>query len=240
MCQLRYVCFVNFLSLDEAALSLGVTRRRVQALVERGQLPAQRVGGIWLVEAADVYQRRRSAAKRGRPLKAATAWSLLAEKVLPIDVSAQDEFRRLVLPRAEHRDAYVHPSVIPELRLAEKLVIGGRDAADEAGLPVGLLTDDLDLYLGAGDLDALLVEHVVSFEATKPNLHLHVVPEAAWPFGVNQRFVPLLVAWLDLADRGERAERLIREHLGSTRLTRQGVVLLDWVLMVAGSSGNGF
>jgi excisionase family DNA binding protein len=204
---------VNFLSLDETAMSLGVTRRRVQALVQRGQLPAQRVGGIWLVDAADVHQRSRSAGKRGRPLKAATAWSLLGERVLPFYVSAQDEFRRLVLPRAEHRNAYVHPSVIPELRLTNTIVKGGRDAADEAGLPVGLLADDLDIYVGASDLDALLIEHVVNFEATKPNLHLHVVPEGSWPFGVNERFAPLLVAWLDLADRGDRAERLIREHL---------------------------
>lgn len=204
---------MNYLSLEEAASSLGVTRRRVQALVERGQLPAQRVGGIWLLEAADVHQRRRLVAKRGRPVKAATAWNLLAEKSLPSDSLAQDEFRRFVLPRADHRNGYVHPSVIPELRHEENFVLGGRDAADDAGLPVGLLNEELDIYLRVSDLDVLLVEHVVNFGAAKPNLHLHVVPETAWPFRVNQRFVPLLAAWLDLADRGDRAERLLREHL---------------------------
>jgi excisionase family DNA binding protein len=204
---------VDLLSLDQAASSLGVTRRRVQALVERGQLKAQRVAGIWLVEAADVHQRRRSSAKRGRPVKASTAWRLISENVMPIDPSAQDTFRRQVLTRAEHREGYVHPSIIADLRLKTTLVFGGREAADDAGLPVGLLNDDLEVYLTDADFDALVAEHVVKFGAARPNLHLHVVADDAWPFLAHQRFVSLLVAWLDLADRGDRAERLIREQL---------------------------
>jgi excisionase family DNA binding protein len=204
---------VDLLSLDDVAQSLGISRRRVQALVERGQLPASRVGRVWLVEAADVRQRSRSTAKRGRPVKASTALTMLAEKVLPKKDSAQDAFRRLVLPRAEHREGYVHPSVVSQLRRGEQFVLGGRDAADEAGLPVGPAVDELDIYLRGTAFDALLVEHVVSFEAAKPNLHLHIVPDEAWPFQPFQRVVPLLVSWLDLADRGDRAERLVREQL---------------------------
>ena len=151
--------------------------------------------------------------KRGRPVKASTAWTMLAGKLLPQEDSIQDAFRRLVLPRAEHREGYVHPSVPSELRQREQFVLGGRDAADEAGIPVGLAVDELDIYLRAKAFDALLVEHVVSFEAAKPNLHLHVVPDDAWPFQPSQRVVPLLVSWLDLADRGDRAERLVREEL---------------------------
>ncbi len=109
MFQKRYIYFVEYLSLDEAARALDVTRRRAQALVEKGQLRAQRVGGRWIVEAADVYQRRRMVAKRGRPLKATTAWSLLEHASLPHEVNGQDAFRRHVLTRAEHRAAYIHP-----------------------------------------------------------------------------------------------------------------------------------
>lgn len=204
---------MEYLSLDEAARALDVTRRRAQALIEKGQLRAHRVGGRWLVEAADVYQRRRTVARRGRPLTASTAWNRLEHATLPRDDNEQDAFRRLVLTRAEHRDAYIHPSLIADIRHNERHVLGGRDAADHAGLPVGTSDADLDVYLRAADLDELTNTHVVRFDATKPNLHLHIVPAGAWPFTLNKHVVPLLVAWLDLADRGDRAERLVREQL---------------------------
>ncbi len=204
---------MEYLSLDEAAQALDVTRRRAQALVEKGQLRAHRVGGRWLVEAGDVYQRRRMVARRGRPLNASTAWNQLEHATLPRDDNEQDAFRRLVLTRAEYRDAYIHPSLVADVRRNERHVLGGRDAADAAGLPVGTTDDDLDVYLRTADLDELTTTHVVRFDATKANLHLHIVPAGAWPFTADQRFTPLLVAWLDLADRGDRAERLVREQL---------------------------
>ena len=115
---------MEFLSLEEAAQALNVTRRRAQALVEKGQLRAHRVGGRWLIEAADVYQRRRTAARRGRPLKASTAWNQLERATLPRNDNEQDTFRRLVLTRAEHRDAYIHPSLITDVRSNERHVLG--------------------------------------------------------------------------------------------------------------------
>jgi excisionase family DNA binding protein len=84
---------VNYLSLDEAAKALNVSRRRAQALVETGQLPGHRIGGRWLIEAADVHQRRRVAAPRGRPLQAASAWRVLAETSFPAEEGEQDAFR---------------------------------------------------------------------------------------------------------------------------------------------------
>ena len=50
---------------EEAALRLGVTRRRVQELVRVGVLPARKVSGIWLVDEASVDDRSRSVSKRG-------------------------------------------------------------------------------------------------------------------------------------------------------------------------------
>ena len=204
---------MDLLSLDEVAERLSVSRRRVQALVHAGQLPAQRIGGRWVVESDAVQQRRRSSAPRGRPVKPATAWRLLAERQLPASPVEQDRFRRLVHPRAEHRDALIHPSLLDGLRRDSRYVAGGRDAADAAGLPVGVIADSLDLYLRTSDLASLVDEHVVRFDASRPTVYLHAVPDDAWPFDPDQRFAPLLVAWLDLADRGDRAERLVRESL---------------------------
>lgn len=204
---------MEFLSLEEAAKALDVTHRRAHALVQKGQLRAQRVGGRWLVEAADVHQRRRTVAKRGRPLNTTTAWSLLKRASLAADAADQDAFRRRVLTRAEHRDAYIHPSLMAEVRENERHVLGGRDAADVAGLPVGIVDNELDVYLRAAELNELASTHVLRFDTSKANLHLHIVPNDAWPFAMGQRFTSLLVAWLDLADRGDRAERLVREQL---------------------------
>jgi excisionase family DNA binding protein len=204
---------VEFLSLDEAAQALNVTRRRAQALVEKGQLRAHRVGGRWIVDAADIHQRRRTVARRGRPLIASTAWNQLEHATLPRSNSEQDAFRRRVLTRAEHHNTYIHPSLIADVRTNERHTLGGRDAADAAGVPVGISDNNLDVYLRPADLENLTNTHVIGFNAANANLHLHVIAADAWPFGIDQQFAPLLVAWLDLADRGDRAERLVREQL---------------------------
>ncbi len=104
-------------------------------------------------------------------------------------------------------------SLIAEVRSNERHVLGGRDAADDAGLPVGIADDDLDVYLRIADFEELTKAHLLRFDTSTANLHLHVVPAGAWPFAIDQRFTSLLVAWLDLADRGDRAERLVREQL---------------------------
>jgi excisionase family DNA binding protein len=203
---------VEYLSLDEVAQKLHLSRRRIQALVERGQLPAHRVGGRWLVEATQVNQRRRVAARRGRPLTSSTAWQLLTNATMPDIEAKQDAFRRLVHTRAEHREGYVHPSALEELRKNSHYIHGGRAAAADAGLPVGE-GETIDLYLQPQDINVILDEHIVRFDSNKPNLYLHIVNPDSWPFTPEQRFTPLLVAWLDLADRGDRAERLVREQL---------------------------
>lgn len=204
---------MDFVSLSDAAEMLRVSRRRVQALVERGQLRAQLVGGRWLVDAQDVRQRGRETEVRGRPITQATAWKLIGEiSALPSKAAARDELRRRLRPRAEHRDVSVHTSVLSKLRRSDVVRPGGRDAADQAGVPVGLLDDELDLYLRAADERRLLDDHVVRLDAARPNLHLHVLKDGTWPASLEGP-VGLIVAWLDLADRGDRAERLVREHL---------------------------
>lgn len=105
------------------------------------------------------------------------------------------------------------PALIADVRHNERHVLGRRDAADAAGLPVGRTGYDLDVYLRAADLDELTDAHLVRFDATKPNLHRHIVPARASPFTVNQRFTPLLVDWLELGDRNDRAAPLVRRTI---------------------------
>jgi excisionase family DNA binding protein len=61
----------NFVLTSEAAEVLGVSRRRVQALITSGQLPAQKVGRDWLIARADLetfaQQPRPVGYPKGRP-----------------------------------------------------------------------------------------------------------------------------------------------------------------------------
>lgn len=59
---------MQLLSASEAATRMGVSLREVQRLCKEGLLPAQVVGGRYVIAApdADAYQRKR----RGRPEKA--------------------------------------------------------------------------------------------------------------------------------------------------------------------------
>lgn len=51
---------MEYLTTQEAADRLGLSKRQVQTLIKRGQLPAERVGHIWLLKPEDVetFQRR--------------------------------------------------------------------------------------------------------------------------------------------------------------------------------------
>src|SRR2546425_12084656 len=65
-------------SVADAARALGVSDRRVRALIRASALAAQQVGGRWLVSRADVEQRARRSGRPGRPLGQRNAWALVA------------------------------------------------------------------------------------------------------------------------------------------------------------------
>ena len=60
------------ISTAEAAARLGVSVRRVQSLISAGQLEAQKVSGVWLVDEESVNKRMRTVSKTGgRPARGA-------------------------------------------------------------------------------------------------------------------------------------------------------------------------
>lgn len=68
-----------FLSLPEAAESLGVNERRVRQRIADGSLRARKVGGRWLIDEADLAGAGERRA--GRPLSALSAWALVGAAV---------------------------------------------------------------------------------------------------------------------------------------------------------------
>ena len=201
--------------LDEAARRLGVTRRRVQALVSSGQIPARRVGLQWLVPAEVLGQYQHTSVRNpGRPLTQHGAWAEIGqlERRHPDTAPALDRIRRRVRPRANHIDVYVHPGVLHKLLDSATLVRSGRAAAVEAGVPVDL--GDYDMYVRASEIAGLIAEVRASETFTGANVHLHVVDDDQWPFEPIQRFASLWVAWLDLEDRQDRAASTLLDRLG--------------------------
>jgi excisionase family DNA binding protein len=222
MFQIWYIYLVaaDKLTLQEAASQLGVSRRRVEAMVERGQLPAERLGRQWVIAPAVL----RSAittrpASRGRPISPRTAWRLIA--ALPNDGSSGrspallDSARRKLRRRARHVDLYVHPALIGELLASDRLVLGGRRAAIGADVPVDE-TNELDIYVVESDASGL-IDQVGAIESDDANVHLHIVPDEAWPFSPTDRVADPWVAWLDLADRQDRAADVLLDRLGVGR-----------------------
>src|SRR5712692_8787509 len=63
----------------EAARALGVSGRRVRAMVRDGVLAGRRSGGRWLIRRTDVEQRVRQRRRPGRPLSQRKAWALVSK-----------------------------------------------------------------------------------------------------------------------------------------------------------------
>lgn len=204
------------LTLGEAARRLGVTRRRVQAMVSSGILAAEKRGAQWFVPASALRATEHTRDPRpGRPLTARTAWeyigSLSAEGPRFAATGKLDTFRKRVRHRAKHRAYYVHPGLLEELRQHPGVVLGGRDAAATAGVPVD--PGDIDIYLAGSDADTILGQVGARPAVGKANVFAHVVPDDVWPFSPDQCHADPWVAWLDLEDRQDRSAITLLDRL---------------------------
>jgi excisionase family DNA binding protein len=206
----------DLLALGEAAARLGVSRRRAEAMVLNGQLPAQRIGHQWVVSAASVRAVDRTMWREpGRPMAQASAWEHFEHgKVLGTlgHPAALDRARRRLRSRARHLELHVHSSLLRRLHEDSRCVMGGRPAAGQLGIPV----DEggaVDAYVRASDEHDLLRELAARKVVEGANLHLHVVDDAAWPFAEGQRYAEGWLAWLDLADGGDRAADTLLDRL---------------------------
>lgn len=65
---------VDYLSVSDAAVRLGLSARRVRQLAASGELPADRIGRSWAVSAEAVDRRAMVEAAAGRPLAQRNVW----------------------------------------------------------------------------------------------------------------------------------------------------------------------
>lgn len=208
----------NLLSLRQAARQLGVSRRRAEAMVLSRQLPAERVGRQWVVTPDAARRAARLRPAGGRPVAPRKAWALVDGGLTAGAASGRNELdrlRRKVRPRAGHAAVSVHPGAVAGL--LHHGVLGGLDAASAAGTPVETGTVH-DVYLRASLAPGRLEAAGARPASDAANVHVRVVADGAWPFAAGLRTAGLWSAWLDLADREDRAADTVLDRLVGGRI----------------------
>lgn len=218
--------FIEPLSIPEAAQMLELSPARVRAMAVSGQLPAEKIGGRWLIEQFSVEQRRKRGGLPGRRFTASNAWALLVivsdgyfsaedgletvgEALAPISASARSRLKRSLLsegleklaPRLGARAQVLHFSAHPgELENVEKdptLMASGISGAARYRLISG---KEVDGYLPVSDLDPFVRRHVLSASPPKGNVCLRVVPDHEWRIFGGRSLAPSAAIALDLME----------------------------------------
>ncbi len=220
------------LSVAEAAQILGVSARRVRALLESGLLPGRQVGGRWLLHAYEVDQRRQRHSEGGRPLSQASAWHLLAalsgaedglsELAAPTRSRARTRARDLrkseeiatkwphvVSNRAAPASFYAHPSVLADLIADPRVVRSGVSAAADHGADL-VTIGQAEGYVLSSDAHDLRAEYALNPDVNhaQANVLLHVVADeqaSRWLF--SHPIAPAAVVAADLAEHTAPRDR---------------------------------
>ena len=217
----------SLISPAEAAKRLGVTPRRVYALVRDGRLRAQRIGGRLVIDPRDVDRREATGADAGRPFSSRRAWALilLADGIEPaVDAPTKSKLRRLLrerdlwlirsrlVERAERLDLRAHSSDVARIAADRDLIRTGAHCAAEAGFDLIAPDAPIDGYVDRATADRLISGFRLS-SSPNPNVILRVVPDEvrAWLRGP---LAPRPAIALDLADDMDpRAQEAARSAL---------------------------
>lgn len=186
-------------SVAEAAKRLGVIPQRVHQRIRDGSLPAERVGGRWVIDELDLGRLRHHRAP-GRPLSEKSAWALLAAAagdqaaLSRLDPSVRSRARsrlrnllvaagagdddalvalaRALRNRADRRLFYASPRDLPDLADDGRVRLSGT-SLPEANMSAG---NEVEGYVAADDVEALANEYLLSpADRSRANVVLHVV-----------------------------------------------------------------
>ncbi len=218
------------ISVPDAADALGLSPARVRLLAANGGLPAQKIGGRWLVERGGVEKRRSRGSAGGRPFAPRNAWAVLSlasgEEAGQIDSVTRSRLRRLLSfdglsslalrleRRAEVRHYSGHPGEIRYILADKKLVASGVSAAREIGLDL-LSGNEADGYVSDSDLDGFVRDHaLLPVAAVDANVVLRLVPDDVWAgFLKGRPHASEAAIALDLAEDVDSRSRAAGEKL---------------------------
>lgn len=197
--------------------------QRARQLAHDGKVPAQRIGAVWVLDAAAAGLHPKN---RGRPLSARSAWAAIdvLDGREPEHVSRSERLRarqrarnwpRLepgqLSERAALRSFHAHPGVLSRLDADPRLVIGGARAASHHGADLVAL-DDREFYVKRSDADRLIRSYGLrAASGADANLKLRISDRL--PVS-EDRVVSAGTAAIDLLDaRDERSVRAARTML---------------------------
>jgi excisionase family DNA binding protein len=192
------------ISVSEAADAIGVDRSRLLHWLRDGELAGRRVGGIWLVDAADAALHAGRSRAPGRPMAPARAWGLLdildggdapwLTSVARSQVRAllrelvdglapgPDRWRALLRARNQNVKARAHPAALARLlHERDRVLRAGPRAAAAAGIDLVALDPVEHLYVPADRWPELARRLHIEAAVPDPNLVVHL-PAGPWPF----------------------------------------------------------
>jgi hypothetical protein len=202
----------------------------VRLLAANGGLPAQKIGGRWLVERSGVEKRRSRGSAGGRPFAPRNAWAVLGlasgDEVDQVDSVARSRLRRLLSleglsslalrleRRAEVRRYSGHPGEIRHVLGDKRLVASGVSAARAVGLDL-LAGSEADGYVSDSGLDGFVRDHALfPAAAVDANVVLRLVPDDVWTeFLKGRPHAPEAAIALDLAEDADSRSRAAGEKL---------------------------
>jgi hypothetical protein len=216
---------LDVISVSDAAQALDVDPSRVRALLARGRLDGEKVGGRWLVSGQSLRALQDSPRQRGRRLRPANAWAVLAlASGDAVPWVSNEERRRLagllavkklsglagrLGERSRVERLFAHPGVLGSLQDADNVVPAGAHAARDQGERL-LPGREADLYVAEADLPGLVREFALE-PSEQPNAVVRVLPAGLWPF--VERRMPLAAVAVDLAELPDARSRRIGRKL---------------------------
>ena len=195
------------ISVDQAAEALGVSPRRVRALIGSKRVPAVRIGRRnWALDQRVL--RSQGFRRGGRPVNAENAWALLAllsgAEAPWVDVFSRSRLKRRALNSAwvekglqfsEARSAIhrwrVLPADLPKLQ--EYGLVRSGPSAQVAGLDIVAMPNELDGYVSAKSLAQMDKRFRPAKASENPNVVLRV-PSQPWILGQGPIAPPAVVA----------------------------------------------
>lgn len=220
------------ISVNEAAEHLQLSPQRVRALIASGDLPAERIGGRYVLDPAAVASFRERKRSGGRPLSARNAWAILAqmgERSAAVNVSRRSHYRLQDLlessgdalvralssgePRSCEERWRVLPSDLMELARDPRVVLSGL-SADDPRIEVRhqIERDGLEGYASEEVIQALERRLKPEKRSDRPNLVLRAPRGNMWI--LDERRAPWPVVAADLLNHDDpRVRRSARAAL---------------------------
>lgn len=232
---------VDRLSTREVAEQLGVTVRRVQALVEQGDLDAVRVGRTMLIQPESVARHQARGSVPTRPLSPRMSWAALLSDIGTTDIervskafrlSSSERGRLMNLHRRPSTDwtwlarrrsdtqrLAVRSAYLADIVSTDGVLTSGVSALGYYSVNLTARADSAEIYAPARVVETLAREFALRADFAG-NLIVHVLPEfdGMTQFLDGQNTMPSATVAVDLLEAGE------------SRARRAGLELLDQLL----------